>query len=146
MSIKENILQPSFIPGKYIRNQGLTGKVRDRSCAPSRMQIVIMVHDLSLTLNVQKRNIKESPGNDSHILWFIISVFINFSHVLVGNIHRFLYLSSIYPCCQCLQRNLNGRHDSEWVIVGMCGLDRIRKFGFFQTSDMLQHDCVSNKH
>ena len=110
MSIKENILQPSFIPGKYIRNQGLMGKVRDRSCAPSRMQIVIMVHDLSLTLNVQKRNIRESPGNDSHILWFIISVFINFSHVLVGNIHRFLYLSSIYPCFQCLQRNLNGRH------------------------------------
>ena len=105
-----------------------------------------MVHDLSLALNVQKHNIKESPGNDSHILSFIISVFINFSRVLVGTIHHFLYLSSIFPCCQCLQRDLNGRHDSEWVTVGMRGLDRIRKFGFFRTSDMVQHDCVSNKH
>ena len=41
---------------------------------------------------------------------------------------HFLYLTSIYPCCQCLQRDLNGRHDSEWVIVGMRCLDRIRKF------------------
>ena len=96
-----------------------------------------MVHDLSLALNVQKHNIKESPGNDSHILSFIISVFINFSRVLVGTIHHFLYLSSIFPCCQCLQRDLNGRHDSEWVTVGMRGLDRIRKFGFFRTSDMV---------
>ena len=145
MSIKENILEPSFIPGKYIRNQGLTGKARDRSCAIAHANCN-MVHDLSLTLNVQKRNIKESPSNDSYILSFIISVFINFSHVLVDNIHRFLYLASIYPCCQCLQRDLNGRHDSEWVIVGMRGLDRIRKLGFFWTSDMLQHDCVSSNH
>ena len=99
-----------------INTQGLMGKARDHACAPSRTQIVIMVHDLSRTLNVQKRNIKESPGNGSHILSFIISVFINFSRVLVGNIHHFLYLSSIYPCCQCLQHNLNGRHDSEGVI------------------------------
>ena len=111
MSIKENILEPSFIPGKYIRNRDSRERRVMRSCT----QIVIMVHDLSLNSNVQKRNIKESPGNDSHILSFIISVFINFSHVLVGNIHHFLYLSSIYPCCQCLQRDLNGRHDSEWV-------------------------------
>ena len=70
-------------------------------------------------------NIKKTPGNDSHILSFIISVFINFSHVHVGNSHLFLYLTSIYPCCQYLQRNLNGRHDSEWVIVSMRGSDRI---------------------
>ena len=38
-----------------------------------------------------------------------------------GNRHHFLYLTSIYPCCQCLQRDLNGRHDSEWVIVGIRG-------------------------
>ena len=65
----------------------------------------------------QKCNNKETPGNDSHILSFTISDFINFSRVPVSNIHHFLYLSSIYPWCQCLQRNLNGRHDSEWVIV-----------------------------
>ena len=41
-----------------------------------------------------------------------------------------LYLTSIYPCCQCLQRDLNGRHDSEWVIVGMRGLDRIGNSDF----------------
>ena len=68
------------------------------------------------------------------------------SHFSVGNIHHCLYLSSIYPCYQCLQRDRNGRHDSEWVIVGMHGLDRIWKLRFFQTSDMVQHDCVSNKH
>ena len=49
----------------------------------------------------------------------------------------FLYLSSIYPCSQILQRYLNGHHDSERVIVGMRGLDRIRKFRFFRTSDMM---------
>ena len=118
------------------------GKARDRTCAASGTLTVIMVHDLSLTLNVQKRNIKETPGNDSRILLFIISVFINFSCVLAGNIHHFLYLSSIYPCCQCLLRDLNGRHVSEWVIVGMRSIDRIRKFGYFLTTDMVQHDCV----
>ena len=68
--------------------------MRDCACASSRTLIVIMLHDLSLALNVQKRNIKETPGNDSHILSFIISVFINFS-LFLGNIHHFLYLSSI---------------------------------------------------
>ena len=115
MSIKENILEPSFIPGKYIRNRNSQERHAIALVRHRARKLSLMVHDLSLTLNVQKRNIKESPGNDSHILSFIISVFINFSHVLVGNIHHFLYLSSIYPCCQCLQRDLNGRHDSEWV-------------------------------
>ena len=75
--------------------QRLTGKSSDRACTPSRKLIVIMVHDLSLTLNVEKRNNNETPGSDSHILSFIISVFINCSYVLVDNIHHFLYLSSI---------------------------------------------------
>ena len=64
--------------------------------------------------------------------------------VMTVTYFRSLYLSS--SICQYLQRDLNGRHDSEWVIVAMRGLDRIRKFGFFWTSDMVQHDCVSNKH
>ena len=101
-----------------------------------------MVHDLSRTLNVPKRINKETPGNDSHILSFSISVFNNFSRVSVCNFHHFLY-SVKYLSLLC---DLNGRHDSEWVIVSMRGLDRIRKFGFFRTSDMVQHDCVSNKH
>ena len=37
------------------------------------------------------------PRLDSHILSFIISVFIIFLHVHIGNSHHFFYLSSIYP-------------------------------------------------
>ena len=68
---------------------------------------------------------KETPSNDNHILLFIISVFISFSYVHVGNSHHPLYLSSIYRCCQCLQCDLNGSHHSVWVIVGRHGLDKI---------------------
>ena len=70
---------------------GTHGKGEQSRCAPLLMLIVIMLHNLSLALNVQQCNNKETPGNDSHILSFIISVFISVSLVPVRNILHFLY-------------------------------------------------------
>ena len=85
----------------------------------------------------KERNIKKLPAMT---VTYFRSLFLSPSifHVfpLVIDIFSCTFLS-IYPCCQRLLRDLNGRHDSEWVIVGMRVLDRIRKFGFFRTSDMV---------
>ena len=83
----ENILEPEDQESTFRDSR----EMRDHACAPSRTLIVIMVHDLSRTLNVQKHINKETPCNDSHILSFSISVFNNFSRASVHNFHHFLY-------------------------------------------------------
>ena len=67
------------------------GKASDRACVPSCTLIVIMVHDLSLTLNVQK--IRKLP---EMIITYFFSLFLSSSVF-----HMFMLVTVIIPCiCQ----------------------------------------------